>query len=274
MYKKIDFFWLVLLAIAAGSFFTALLYTGIKTDIPAHAYHVVRTLNGDIAPPANFLYFLLVGLLAYTQSPPALWPASIFLLTIAVVGRYHVTKTLFDQERAVEPEGWLLRALPFLFSGGLVVAFSLPPMMLGGRYYYLGQIPPVVWHNSTTIFLFPFSLLLFASCLRQLKEPTTKGSWWMLLLIVLNVLIKPSYFFVVVVVFPLFLLYKHRLNRSFFKGLWPVVLGGLFLLAEYVLIFKFGLSNAQGKEVGITVDPFLVWSRFSNNLPLSLLVSV
>jgi len=44
----------------------------------------------------------------------------------------------------------------------LLFVFSLPSVQVfTNKFYYLGQFTPNVWHNSTTIFLMPFALLLF-----------------------------------------------------------------------------------------------------------------
>jgi hypothetical protein len=76
---------------------------------------------------------------------------------------------------------------------------------------YLSKFVPLVWHNSTTILLFPFAILLFWKQLKMLdtkNEISAKEIAVINILVVLNLLIKPSFIFAYAPVTFMFLMNK------------------------------------------------------------------
>ncbi|OQX97833.1 MAG: hypothetical protein B6I24_07425 [Bacteroidetes bacterium 4572_128] len=69
---------------------------------------------------------------------------------------------------------------------------------------------------------------------KQLLEHKNKRIYIISLLIALNIFSKPSFFLVFVVIYPLFLLYKYKLSKTFFLNLIPIVFGALLLSVEYI----------------------------------------
>ena len=82
--------------------------------------------------------------------------------------------------------------------------------------YFLGKVSPNIWHNSTTIFLMPFAILLFWKSYQVLSGTQKENTLLISMLVILNVFIKPSFFFVYVSVFPILLLFQFGISRSFF----------------------------------------------------------
>lgn len=290
--KKSSFFfyWLpdALVFTGACALFLSFWVFEVRTDIQLHAHYVVNLTRGAVPPPANFLYYLFVYLLSSlgARSWTSLGFASAVLLGAAVGAKFSITRRILA---VAEGESMLhgsrepsVRRTALMFSLALLLAFNLPmqPFYING-YFYLGQIPPNVWHNSTTIFLMPFALLLFWSSYRQLREPENKKRIWLiLLLLALNLFTKPSFFFPFVAVYPLFMLKRMQYGgnaRLFLLNMLPVILAGLLILGMYLLIyvFSFGTTNVlhTGKS-GVAFAPFLFWRHFSPNILISLLFSV
>jgi hypothetical protein len=260
------------------SIFSAILYFGISTDIQTHIGVVERTANGAIRPPANFLYYLTVYAFTFFQTNLRfLRLSSVLVLSLAVIAKFVITYKFVvshkseGAEKNLTPEWFTL-----LFCTLLLFAFSLPTnAVLNGRFY-LGQFPPNVWHNSTTIFLMPFALLLFWLSYEQLKKPTQQRIFLITLFCVLNILIKPNFCFVFFLVYPIMLVWRFGLKKELWLNCIPIIVGAVLFIGEYYLIFvfRFGNPGATQSNLGIAISLFSVWSRYSSNIAISLLVSI
>jgi len=259
-------------------FFVSLLIFGgilglrVRTDIQNHAQFVKDVADGSLSPPANFLYYLVIYFFAaFTTNMHLLYGSSLLVLTLSVTAKFSITRVMSTQYyKSVRSFNAAVEALIYLACGLLLFAFSLP----NGKTFYLGQIPPNVWHNSTTIFVMPFALGLFWLSFEQLVRPTTSRVVAIAVLCVANVLIKPSYFFVFVLSYPLMLLKQFGLGRELWRNLVPVVIGSVTTCVLYYLIYKLSYGNIQGGEAGIAIRPLSVWSHFSSNILLSLILSL
>lgn len=235
----------------------SLFVNGIWTDIQEHAFDSLSIVRGDLKLP-NFLYFLLVWLLAAGQSNVyLLLGASALLLGAALGAKYLITRKLLS-EWGLETQAALLLAWTLLFVA------NLP----GPSFYYLGQINPNIWHNSTLIFVMPFALLLFRSGLRYVENPSMRGAAAIAGWILLNLWIKPSFFFCFGAVFPLMLLLRWKLGRAFWMGLLPLILGLCVLWLQTAILFP-----GDGRGEGIALKPLYVWSAGTSNIALSVLAS-
>jgi|GEM_PF-951286 len=285
---RILWYWLpdTLVFAAACSLFGLFWAFRISTDIQLHASYVIDLSRGAVPPPANFLYYLLVYMFGSIggRSWGALGLASSLLLGAAVAAKFSVTRRILGGEKGVAPTPARSSAsaagTALLLSLALLLVFSLPMRPLFSKgYFYLGQIPPNIWHNSTTIFLMPFALLLFWVSYRQLLEPGNRKGMCLLFLLALNLFTKPSFIFPFVAVYPLFML-KRTLRGGgpglFFANMLPVALAGMLTLGMYVLIytFSFGTTHAvhAGKS-GVAIAPLFVWRHFSPDVALSFLLS-
>jgi hypothetical protein len=241
-------------------FFSLLFWLNIYTDIQGHIEQIQAMVRGEMIR-GNFIYYLIVWLLAFGQTKSfALAIASIFVLTLAVMTKYQITFHYLKKDRYAV---WLALALVF--------AFSLP----GPDYFYRGQIPPNIWHNSTTIFLMPFALLLFIQCESYLK----KGKWDSIsrlsILIFLNVFIKPSFFFCIGIIVPLIATFTFGLQKALKDLTLPIGLGWAFVGLQYVLTYYLDPATTDGVTgAGVQIAPLLVWRANSSMVWLSLLASL
>ena len=210
----------------------------VNTDIQAHSRFVQDFMNGNANLPGHFFYFGLTYLLFFLTKNLDL--ASIIILTLFTTFKFYVNYYIIKDYLRLKKisdkvEEWKILITSFT----LLFVFSLPSIQtFTNKYYYLGQFTPNVWHNSTTIFLMPFALLLFWVSYKQLLEHQTKRMYIIGLLLALNIFSKPSFFLIFVVVYPLFLLHKYKLSKTFFLNLIPIVFGSVLLILEYIFIYE------------------------------------
>jgi len=262
----------------AGVFFTALLIFSVViffltiTDINSHADYIGHVIKGTMKPPANFLYYLIIYCAAFFQTKSVyLYSASAVVLSVAVTAKFMITRNIiasctFKTSSANDAADRFITVI----SAMLILVFSIPTGMLAGGHYYLGHITPTVWHNSTTIFLMPFALLLFWVSYQQLIAPTNRRMLFITMLCILNILIKPSFYFVFCIAYPLMLLRSFGIRKKMWANLIPVLTGSALLLAEYILIYTYDYGNAYTEKVTISISPFSIWSHFTPNIPLAL----
>lgn len=264
--------------VAAFALFLAIVEVWhVQTDITAHVDFVVRYATGAEPWPFNFLYYLTVYALAWgSTESAALLTAALFLLALSVLAKYAVTQLLLAEELAARiPEDRRDRL------HGLAIASTLLLLLAHNLYLrpwtnaYLGQFTPNLWHNSTTIFLMPFALLLFWSSCRYIENGELKQIGLITLLLAVNVAIKPSFLLAFAAAWPFVLLWRYGLrSRQFWLGLAPLLLGGGLLAAQYVHLFLLHPSNALGQTTsGVKIAFLHVWPLYTKSIPLSLLAS-
>lgn len=273
MERKITIFCSVTIFLISLGIFASMLLLNLSSDLRGHIDIIQGVINGS-SPPPNFLYYLTVYVVALFKNDVLYLRASTcVVLAVSVMLKFLMTLHII-KEMNVHPGTNKTRFLPHILAAVLCFCFSLPNLLNGN--YYLGQLSPNVWHNSTLIFMMPFALLLFWKSWVQLQQPSRSNALLITLLLIINLLIKPSYVMVFIVVFPLFSLMKFGLQRTFFQNLIPVLLAAAFLLAEYYLIFEWNSNTVydRGDSSTIQISPFLVWKKFSNNIPLSIGLSI
>jgi hypothetical protein len=257
-------------ATAAGLFLLSLptfwfLAFHTNSDLHHHARFVGECIASGIFP-LDFLYYGSVAVLSgfSTDLTLQLW-ATVFILSVAVAAKFLVTTTCL--ERWTRIDSLIPPAL------GLALLFCLP---LPGMHWYLGQFPPNVWHNSTTVALMPFAVLLFYHSARFLETGETRHLVPTTVYTVLGFLTKPSLFFVFSVVFPLFSLLRVGLGRRFAKSCIPVAIGGVMLVVYALPIFLSAEYSraSQDWQPSLALGWLDVWRMHSSNIPLSLLNSL
>lgn len=267
--------------VLSGSVFLLIAVLPVKTDLQVHA-EIVRIMIRESIPPGNFLYYLAVALLSgFSLDLQALTYSSCAVLALFVLFKFSVTKNIvFSElagsgldERHPRFHGRIVGLLVILFCLSLF-AHNYPVF---SRRLYLGQFPPNVWHNSTTIFLMPFALLLFYKSYVFLRDGEMKLLSHLLILCIINILIKPSYCFVFLIVFPVFALWRFGLSKKSLAAILLACFVGMLVLLQYLYIYKYAtvldLYAGRGPS-GVKIDFLRVWRSFSQNILLSLLASL
>jgi hypothetical protein len=275
--KAVNQHFYIFVFFACLAFYYALIFiANTQTDIQLHTNRVLEIILGLDFPP-NFLYFIVVYVVGLFQNNyQTLLFASIVVVSFSVAYKFFLTARLFSRETGIdkifsENQSYLVSNIAAI---SLITAFCIfLPKELGlTGYFYLGQIPPNVWHNSTVIFLMPFSLLLYWQSYKLLIEFEVKRFLLVVGLILLNILIKPSFFFCFVPVFPLMALFRFKLKKEFFLSMLPVIAGVALLFLQYVMIYWLGSYGKPG-ESKIALEPFAVWRTYSEYISVSFLLS-
>ena len=221
-------------------------------DMHDHAAFARKMCTGEIPYTGNFLVYLLVNIFSFFTAKVTPTELSLCgLLALAGVYRFSLTQqkiTEVVKEINFQSSWWLtvLLSLSMLF----VFAIPLPGYLSDDHYFYIGNYVPNVWHNSTILFLFPFALLLFEQSYKQLEKYSLKRNALIFILILLNLMIKPSYFFVFICVYPVLLLVRYKFNKEFWLSIIPLVVGFIFMILEYWIIYKTGTpSNKEASSV-------------------------
>ena len=256
-------FWISFVLIAIGfSWITyAMLSGNIFSDFPAHIdiwkfYHE----RGKIPfPPLYYLTFFWISTII--PGYQSLKIALLLLVGLSWLGKFVLTYHFLENE---------IRQNPWFFWIPLGLLLMFPLVLLGweGEYWLLGKITPNLWHNGSTIFVFPFCMLLYW----EVSKWGTGSHPNRLLLLtwtLLILLIKPSY---------LFGLIPGLIALAFISKASPKSLFAMGIYLVFVLIFLFGSKwvifsetaedslfynfNARGDVI---IDPFGIWLKLSES---------
>jgi hypothetical protein len=273
--SRTPLYWLLAaaLVLAAIPMFWFLAFL-VNSDLHHHARFIAECIKGGIFP-LDFIYYGSVALLSgfSVDLTIQLW-ASVAVVTVALVAKMLVTQSCLGRWLGIDA---VARPGSFdrlgLLAMGLLLLFCWP---LPGMNWYLGQFPPNVWHNSTTMALMPLAVLLFYHSSRFLETGESRRLLPTTIYCVLGFLTKPSLFFVFAPLFPAISLFRFGFGKRFLQSCIPVAAGGLLLVAYLLLLF---LSPSYGEATG-EWEPALalgwldVWSGHSGNVPLSILNSL
>jgi len=221
-------------------------------DIHDHAAFARKMCTGEIPYTGNFLVYLLVNIFSFFTAKVMPTEVSLCgLLALAGVYRFYLTQhkiTEVTKDNHFILSYWFTALLSI--SMLLVFAIPIPGYLSDDHFFYIGNYVPNVWHNSTILFLFPFALLLFEQSYKQLESYSFKRNLAIFGLILLNLCIKPSYFFVFICVYPVLLLLKYRFRKEFWYSIIPLIIGFIFLILEFWIIYKTGKpSNKEASSV-------------------------
>jgi len=269
--------------VASLLFFYRVIFTPGKFDVHGHVDMVLRFAEGEGGIPGNFLYYLLIYCLSGLQAEKeALWLAATAVLGFATAARFGLDFRIIGRcagrapGAVTAPNDPLPPLLVLALTAALTLSFSLPTLAVfdAKPHWYVGQTTPNIWHNSTTILVMPFAIALFWVSYRNLEQPTRRRDLGIAVLCALNIIAKPSFFMVFAPTYTLMLIVRHGLCRETWIRTWPVVLGILTLAAQYYLTFAKQVGNRYRGDSKLTIEPFEIWSHYSQNIPISILASI
>lgn len=263
--------WLVLLCgtsvAVALPVFVRLTSAMASSDIMNHAQLAKKIVEGgqwlsySLWYPIIYLASIGTGSYTFTRL------ASIGLLTLLVVAK---SLTIFFVARHVlkSPQA------AFVVAAGVLVAM---PLLDPARptAIYLGQIAPTVWHNSTNILAAPLAVIAFAMALKAFRLPSIRAAALLGLALVGSVAAKPNLALAFLPVAGVILLIVViRSAQGLWRGIAMIAVAfvppTLLLAYQYLVVFE----SAGITETSPGIRPFAVWSEFSPNIPLSILISL
>ena len=262
----------------------------VGTDINVHLEQIIKINSGEAPYPPNFLYYFIVNLFSgFSSQKESLFQVGIVILALATTAKYSISTHIIAHYS--KQHQLTLKQVKFI-ALLLFCCFAIPDgyNVIVLKKMYLGRLVPTVWHNSTTIFLFPFALLLFWKQLKVFQHPTPSAKALMLLnaLVVVNILIKPSFLFVYLPVTALLLLKQFRVQhfKKLLLSLTPMLTGGTLILLQYALIYALNFGSFQPETSSVTIStPFELWAKwvpmwyipiaflFSLTLPIATMVA-
>jgi hypothetical protein len=254
--------------------FCSIVFGRILTDIQSHAEVVKLMYDGTFPVPGNFLYFLAIGLFSFFSANLSyIYLSSCVVLGAALSAKYMSGYILFREQL-----GKLVhRGTDYSSIISVVLAVSfLFITNFPTRYYWVGNLPAVTWHNSTTIFLFPVAILLYYSSSRFLITGDKKALRNTLILSVIGILIKPNFFIVQWPVFCIMVLLRFGL-KDHLKAIiiYSCMLVALFLAqTAYLFIYQAsGNFETTYSSVSVQLGMLEAWQKKSKNIPLSFIAS-
>jgi hypothetical protein len=258
------------------------------SDMPDHATMAAVGVQHGVLY-AHPLFFALVAALAgWTTDRAAILDVIPFVLGVA----FAVSVTLailLVRERVGAPALAQLHARHAAVRWGVLASvvavffsFSLPTTTI-----YIGQFPPMVWHNSTIIFMTPLALGLFIVSLRYLRAPKASTAAWIAVLVTLGVAAKPSFVMAWIPAFPLYALFvawrDGRDRRIVLTAVGLAAFGGVLLAVQSRYLFSSGVqalnrdaSSLIGYPIGtsgLELAPLKVWKLFTPLPIVSVLAS-
>jgi hypothetical protein len=243
----------------------------VPTDITEHLDHI-RKINANQATyPANFAFYWIANFLSRFLNlfvHKSLNISAIILLSVASVMKYAISKKIIESNTRITDK--LSGKSITLITISLFFCFAIPdPFSLFVlKKYYLSRFAPLVWHNSTTIFFFPFAIMLFWRQIKVLNssyQSTVNDILILNCLVLANIVIKPSFIFVYIPVTFFFLLNKFRtfFSRAFLLNLTPLITGGLVIVLQTYLLYAMELGSFQKEDSHISLgEPFKILSCF------------
>lgn len=247
--------------------FFLIIRRGIFTDIQLHI-EILRFHLSNGAFPVPPLYYLTVYLFARMVPLFNFETASMFVLASACLWKYSLTVNYLNSgkvQMSIVPVACLI----LMFFNPLVLPFS-------GGNYYLGKFSSNIWHNSTTIFVFPFSIWLFIESGKFITNYSKKRQISIILIAsFLTILSKPSILFPFVIAFPLScLIFKKNWRQVAIAIAISALVIFLLFLEKYILYNLNPLDSYYKNEHSeVVLAPFKVWLNWTNHPLVDILVS-
>jgi hypothetical protein len=238
-------------------------------DIGDHDAMSYNAFHGKGILQVHFLYFVLLMLpQLITSNIIAVHVFAVFILTLSVLFKYKLSQRIIREQLADdEINQYSINVLCVILPLFLLLAQNL--IYKPSATMFLGFLPLNTWHNSTTVFLFPFAILLFYQSYTYLQKPDAQKCWAIALLMLLNLCIKPSFLISFVIIFPLFCLLRFRFSKDFFYAVFLAFLCGLGLIIQSKIGSYIGTTI-----ISLAIAPLHVWAHWSDQVLLSFLSSL
>jgi hypothetical protein len=262
----------VVAAIVASAIFRGALHQGLESDFPPDLAFTAHGFQTGVFP-GNFLFEILNFVFAGFSTATARLNVSLFLVLGLATGIKVWLSARFVVSEDAATSGSVARG-PYLL--GVIVAAVLCAFTfcLPAQNYYLGEMPPNVWHNPSTILLMPFAVGLFLASLSFLRDGDSKYLWISFILGILNIAAKPSFILCFLPIFPLAALLRFGLGRELYRAALLVLAIACVLGLQYIYVFVVDPSGSTlVASSGVTIAPLLVWKDYTTEIPRAILAS-
>lgn len=241
--------------------FVSIFILRIGTDLQSHIRILVKYLDAGSFPFPP-LYYLFVYIFAFFQKNSiSLAIGSIIVLSIASFFKYKFTVAYFQDNlsnKTIE-KGFYIFFL--MFFSPVISLWNI------NSYWYLGKFTSLIWHNSTTIFVFPLCIYLFLITLKHIEHFSKKSFIHILIASVIIALSKPSFLFAFIPAFPLITIYNNKkIDKIFlYNTSISVLLFSFIILQKYIIYDVGALDNIiyGSLQSNVIIAPFKPWLHYA-----------
>lgn len=261
-----------------------------RSDMPDYV-NKVRGIAGDYEFPYPLFFTLARVIALFAGAPLGVAIATALLNALGVcITRYYMGKAVQDN---LDTEGWSAKKMFVLELSVTFMSFAL--FLLGNlyspkntaffgfdyAYRCMGIYTPNPFWNATYLATRPFTIVCFFEAAKLLKSYREHFAWKdcipFALSLFLMTITKPSYTLVLVPLMGILLLVdlvrsRGKSFRNAFCLCVTMIPTGLDLLYQFFGVFSG--TNVKGEETGIGFAFAKVWSNFSKNIPLSILMGM
>jgi len=232
------------------------------SDVGSHIFFVEKIFNGEVYIP-HPLWHICVHYMKYItlneKCAAAMVTALFVVLWVYVVHAVYAFIVGKEQERRFITLFFLL--MIFVIGPAFIPTFS--------PYIMTGTGSPNVWHNTTLFAVKPFALLALFFTILGLEKKSLSYYVVATISVLLSIFAKPSFVIAFLPALALFMLLKKLLDKENL-----IYFGTLSLISVVVLGYQFTHTYGAGDKSAIIVDFLGVWSRYSPNVLISILLAV
>jgi hypothetical protein len=225
-------------------------------DLPDHFKHAQAIANGTKQIPPNFLVYSIVSLFKdYNYQ-------HISFILILVSGLYFkfILSFLYFRSKSI----WLNFNLAIVCATIMLLIIAVPMLKLKIPFYYFNYFTTNIWHNTTTQFLVPFSMLLFYFLFIEQENTDNKTkdkiNFKVTILILLNLFIKPSFMFVIAVFLAIRLIVGKFLKQSFLSfhksDFYYLILSVVIIVLQYIFVYYLNIGSYQEEKSKVVISFF------------------
>lgn len=243
-----------------------------RSDVPWHNQILINALNTGQNLDYSSYYWVLQWMAAGQLTPENLRNVAIAVLSAAMAAKL----VLLYVGAAM-----VLRDIPQSMALAVAVFLMIPLDLDGTPQLYLGKFSGAIWHNSTTVYLVPFSIALFF--LSYLYLTRAHAPPWLHVAVAVSIFLcgsaKPNYVLVLLPGAAAFLLATWLRSPTEQRKEYALRVGpryALMLFASVATLLPayIGMSNDGGVDgTSFKIQPFAVWRVLSDSPPLAALES-
>jgi hypothetical protein len=263
--KKQDLFLILFTLTIASLLFTLFSYL-LKNqfgDLDDHFKNAHNISTGAQQLPSNFLMYALVAMFKNYNYQKITF---LFILVLGLVLKFILSFFYFQFHSDSKK---FYRNVIFATSMIILIPIPLPKVIPLLKeeipFYYLHYFTPNIWHNTTTILLVPFAMLLFYHLFEKSEEGLNKRNVLelnvkIILLIMLNLAIKPSFMFSVVVLLTLRIFVGILFQSNYFnfqrKYIFYLIISFFLILSQYLITYYLNIGSLEKEKSEIVISFF------------------
>ncbi|WP_338793012.1 hypothetical protein [Bernardetia sp. MNP-M8] len=251
------------------------------TDIKPHAGFAKLWIEQGLShAPLNFLYFgTIIVLGGFYANLQWLGFVSAIVLSLSWAAKYSISKwviedylVIYNIDTKVFDKYITYLAIGICFVGHIPFNTILNRNHLN---FYMGELSPNTWHNSTTTFMLPFCVLLFYLAYKKVFLNRKGLNTLIIILAVTCFFVKPNFTLCFSPIYFCCIFYKYKLTKNFWLALPACIIPFVLLLVHSIILFHstYGGDYAQANQPSIIFSPFSVWQLQLGNPILAPILS-